>query len=479
MNLNYFLEIDNRKKYEIISHLEEYKSTYVNTSMIREINSISKFKLNQYINELNDEIQDIDELSSIVIQEDDEIRVYNIDAFLVKKLRLIYLERSPIYNLFVEIVNGKLSPTEYANKYFVSRSIAYSYKKQLVPILSEANLSYERNELIGNEQDIRNLIFSIYFEFFNGIKSPFNEEEDRKISGMLDNISAYFQLNLTTTRKLQLTFYLGIVMKRISRDCYIPTLSSPFFCISNSLEFMGLSKLITDPSGYLNSEGQYLFLFLYCQDILSVREKKVKLLVKNDTQYLIDIFFNSLEVEVGMKNKFNKEAIDLFEQQILKINIKNKFFYTSIETFSSVHSFLFFIESYPSVIIPLKETVDSYARKEKIDDVMLKTRIYYDYLFAFLSVVPANTLEKKIYICVDFSHGPNYTKFIAEQISEFKSLNVEIQYRVTARTHLFISDFSLSNVMCEQIIWKNPPTADDWEDFGNTIVKIKQERLNK
>ncbi|MCH3669794.1 M protein trans-acting positive regulator, partial [Enterococcus faecium] len=54
-----------------------------------------------------------------------------------------------------------------------------------------------------------------------------------------------------------------------------------------------------------------------------------------------------------------------------------------------------------------------------------------------------------------------------------------IESRITSRTNIYLSDCLLEKFNKEQIIWKNPPTPDDWEYFGNTIIREKNRHLTE
>ncbi len=68
---------------------------------------------------------------------------------------------------------------------------------------------------------------------------------------------------------------------------------------------------------------------------------------------------------------------------------------------------------------------------------------------------------------------------IISQVKEFKNYNIVIESRITSRTDIYLSDCLLEKFNKEQIIWKNPPTPDDWEYFGNTIIREKNRHLTE
>ena len=82
-----------------------------------------------------------------------------------------------------------------------------------------------------------------------------------------------------------------------------------------------------------------------------------------------------------------------------------------------------------------------------------------------------------MYVCVDFSLGEQYSHYISSQIKRFKNFNIILEDRFSSRTDLFLSDCLINKIGVEQIIWKNPPSSDDWEDFGNKIIHIKRKKI--
>ncbi|WP_229564174.1 hypothetical protein [Pediococcus pentosaceus] len=58
--------------------------------------------------------------------------------------------------------------------------------------------------------------------------------------------------------------------------------------------------------------------------------------------------------------------------------------------------------------------------------------------------------------------------------NNLRPLNIEISKRLEDDTDIFLSDQRFYDVDCEQMIWESPPLAEDWEQLGDLIVKIKQ-----
>ncbi|WP_234417844.1 hypothetical protein [Pediococcus pentosaceus] len=112
-------------------------------------------------------------------------------------------------------------------------------------------------------------------------------------------------------------------------------------------------------------------------------------------------------------------------------------------------------------------------RKLRLDKDTL-TQLYYTYMLILLEHLPVQLVSSVVKITVDFSNGKVFTKYITSQLQQFAPLNIEISKRLEDDTDIFLSDQRFYDVDCEQMIWESPPLAEDWEQLGDLIVKIKQ-----
>lgn len=474
---NFFKDLD-REKFKILKLLEERKSTYTTFSFLMEQLGLSKFKLTQYLDVLNQDICKLNQRSKIEIINNNEIQVYGIDYLLVKKIRLMYLNESDIWGLFNSAFIEEISSGEYARTHFISRSNSYSQRNRLVKILKEKGISYQRNKLIGSEKEIRNFIFSVYFEVFNGLESPFPESIVSQIIKITGRLVSSLSLRLTPIRRIKLYFFIGVWITRISHGHNLiePMISVDVF---NSDQIRVISKDLSLVISH--DEWKWLFSFLYCEELLLLDEK-----VNNNIQLFEELNSCGMaeKVVTTIFRNFTFEELDFSRQSYIKkltrklsvINLKNRLFYQGTDTFISDDTFLYFSENFPSLLRSINSIIEEFAKEQRIKNSGMLRRIYYDYLLAVLNIFPVSKLTTAVYVCVEFSHGSDYTKYVTTQIEEFRHINIVIQTNVTAKTDLYISDFALPEIKCKQIIWKNPPTPEDWEVFGDTVIWIKHSK---
>lgn len=103
--------------------------------------------------------------------------------------------------------------------------------------------------------------------------------------------------------------------------------------------------------------------------------------------------------------------------------------------------------------------------------------IYYDYMFACIQNIPLEILKDRVHVCVDFSQGKLYKQYMQKMVNCFNNLNIEVQSTIDENTDLYLSDFYSGELTCAQLIWKNPPTVLNWQQFGDLVVSIKKEKL--
>ena len=82
-------------------------------------------------------------------------------------------------------------------------------------------------------------------------------------------------------------------------------------------------------------------------------------------------------------------------------------------------------------------------------------------------------MEEPIYVCIDFSHGKSYNDYIRMMLLTLKSMHIVYEESISSMTQIYLSDFALEELICEQMIWKRPPTPDDWEEFGELLLKVR------
>lgn len=474
------LEKEDSYLFRILRWLELKKNTYIHINELCEVFSISKFKAKQFIYQLQELLEFEGYNTTIFFYDSGEIEVNNLETLLVKKVLLQLAERSLVFKLYRSIFEEEKSLSEFREMEFISKTKSYELKKELEQLVQHESWKIEKNTITGDELQLRKAAYAVYYEIFGGIKYPFELIIQEKVMRIIDEICSLFSIHLTKTNEIKLFYFLSVMSTRLENNHFINESYHETFQVEvelisdNPLEkFYG-----TKNHDLLTSEWKLLLLFMYTEEILiNIEYPHFRFYFKEPLMDVINKHTDEIFVAVRKDSLLDEEYQELKEQfrkSILRTHLNLALFYYSLESFTLENSFFFFEETYPLVTRIVPEIINT-TFKDRLDN-RAKVRIYYDYLFAFLRIVPVNLVEETIYVCVDFSQGFSYTTFIIEQILQFKNLNIEIQDRVTAKTELFISDLAVSTIGCKQIIWKKPPTSEDWKLFGDFIVEIKNRK---
>ncbi|WP_253296088.1 hypothetical protein [Enterococcus raffinosus] len=93
-----------------------------------------------------------------------------------------------------------------------------------------------------------------------------------------------------------------------------------------------------------------------------------------------------------------------------------------------------------------------------------------------ITKIPVEKLEEPIFIYIDFSHGTSYNDYIRSMLLTLRSMHIVYEEKLSNRTQIYLSDFAIEGLPCEQMIWKRPPTPDDWGELGTLLLTVKGEQ---
>lgn len=470
MNFNYLLTEDDRYQYYILQYLELNKTGYISVELVCEFSGLSKFKVKKYLNNLNHDLTELGCVEAVKVQDNNEVTVKQLNTLIVKKIRLAYLQRSGIYLLLQNALTKNLGIEAFAKEHFYSKSYTYALKKELTKILKEYGIEYRSNELCGDEIVVRNFLYTIYYDFFNGLSQPFDTATVQLIEQLKKQLIRHYEPTLSLVRTAKLQLFLGVLIQRVQRQHSIPIEAFADDLIDGCQFPIGqiIKQSLTATTD--QTERDYILTFLFAENMTQTYFGKTKLkrfkTIKQGTCQITDAIMQALTLPVEVKKTLRA--------QLLSVNLRLALFYAEVSTFTSERQINFFQESYPTSSHVVLNHLSEFMQTATVDP-RLKISFFYHYLFAIVESVPYQILNPEIHICVDFSSGQAYTHYIEKQIMGFKNLNIILEKNITQKTQLFVSDFAQDTLRINQIIWKNPPSTDDWGDFGDLMVQIKKE----
>lgn len=150
--------------------------------------------------------------------------------------------------------------------------------------LAEFGLKLSKGRIIGKEITIRNLLFSVLFEVYNGIEGPFHFETNQQVKRVYDYLVYTFNLKMHKTRQVKLELLIGIVLCRIRFKSHLDK-SELFFKFTEGKDLQ-LEQAITVLTELLDikdhtrqhSEISYIFGFINMEELgempVEIVEKK-------------------------------------------------------------------------------------------------------------------------------------------------------------------------------------------------------------
>lgn len=479
--------LDKNDRYEllILKVLESKNEQFLTIEKLCEILEVSRYKFDSYVRDLNEQLAERD--NSIVIQPDGTIIWQELTTNDLEYFRYVFAKRSLKFGLLHYIVEGNHSMREFAQKVSISLPQAYLLRKELDLFLNQFDISLEKMALKHpDEYVIRNTLFDIYFFFFNGYELPFKESLIKEVKELEQSLKASLNSRFSKVKLIKLRIFFSIQLCRVKTEYPLTKMNSQ---IINELSWNLLREQFDDYFvEFLNhlfeeaiSSGEVTWTLLFIK--LNVIENYSELSTLSQENQDIAIFkanFYQVAKEI-MSEELPILTLKEHEERLIGIFLNWLVFSNNPMTFIEEYQVGYFQEMYPSFHEVSYQFVDRYCR-----DILATTmtpnqlvKYYYDLVFFLIKVIPLDEVEPSIYICVDFSHGDSYNEFIKRNIENYKDLNVKIQAVHDAKTDIYMSDFYLPKLVPREIIWRNPPTKNDWGHFADMVLKIKGEKSEK
>ena len=482
METERLLDEEDRFKLLILQYLEIEKNNYIHVSKLYELTGLTKFRMDNLLSDLSTDLLIFSENPRILIDLEGIVETKNLSLKIVKKIKLEYLERSTNFALLKDMLTTQSSIEVFSKKNHLSKSQVYIKRKNLKVFLSQLGVKLKKNAFVGDEVTIRNILFSIFYDVYNGITFPFPEE----IYGLSNKLIAHYEhwlnLKMRNSEKTKLRLIIGISFYRAGnsftdkifflKEKKIESFSH--YPISIFSEFGQFThETIIDEIHYilsyivLNIEGTYPE-DLVAEEVNAAFEEADRFSEEITNQILSGLHFSKKLTE----DQINK-MIQTYRTLIKKSNRNRFLFDVDIRSFYFESSTQFFMETYPYITKVIRESINKTIVRWNSKRNLKSVQLFFDYIFILFSVCPVKYLEQPVYVCIDFTLGVYYNEYIRKQIEGFKQFNLYIVDKLNADTNIYISDCMIENLNIEQIIWKSPPTADDWEEFGNKVIEAK------
>jgi hypothetical protein len=407
----------------------------------------------------------------------ENIKIFNEDILLLKSNYFKQTLKSKMFDL-LSFENKKLK--DFSRENFLGMTKTYNLRSSIKEILEQYDITIKENKLVGDEGNIRQLIFNVYYYFFNGIEYPFDEETQQKCHKLIYFLEINENIHLTLTQRTKIEFYLSIAILRQNKHYFINKKNGNFSLDTIYKLKKFFMKELDIPEEQVLNEISDFYLFLRINrmvdmDYFEVNMEDNDLLVK-----LNHLFFQELSRTLKLDTEKRLIIEKKMRSNITAIHEKILFFANISNTFIDEEQIAYFQENYFvfhhfSVNFINEKLTGLFPGLDK----EAKVNIYYDYIFELIDNIDIAEIEKPVNVTVDFSNGRTYSNYIAKNIQSLSNLNVEISNTIRSDTQIYISDYYNYKLDTHQVIWKNPPNEYDWEYLVNLIVNLKDVEIEK
>ncbi|MCI1819261.1 helix-turn-helix domain-containing protein [Carnobacterium maltaromaticum] len=490
--LRNLLNREDGKKVSLFRFIEECTQQTASFSAIMHELEISEFVLLRTAENLSKDIElnDLTPHFSLTISRTHKTITLKKDSDAsISMLYIIYIKNSLSYNILVDILNGKfVSMTDFGEFNFVSYSAVHKkiqeVKKELANYQVRLSSKYE---LIGDEIKIMMFFYHLYYPRFNQLNFPFEAKYEKLTQQFIRLFENHLDHSIQETLKTKINFFLSVSLKRINMKKYLtsnarierarytfnhehPLFQMVYEFLEKEYRLLKREALISESESIvaflMGESGVRRTEYSSLEDIVEVQDNLTPLFVH--------------EFEDQFKNKVEKAQHDLLIQELSVLHFKLYYFKKVQPVFGDLLNMEFLEETYADAF---KFCVEFIGRLPDKKEYKLLTSnenfVFHQYLFLIVQIFPSKFFMETIYVCLDFSLGSYYTNIIETNLKSFNFFNIEVTSYVHEKTDLFISDYIYKNIKLPSLVWNMPPTAKDWANVGEFLVRIKNEKAEK
>ncbi|MGX7418598.1 helix-turn-helix domain-containing protein [Carnobacterium gallinarum] len=479
--MEFLLEKADQRKLELFSFLELNQAHSVSLYEIKDALDLSEFLAAKTVSELiaDIEIYDLEEYYSIV-QQDKMITLTKIGKDSINRLIWHYLKDSRRFKLLDYVFKTNyFSLQTFYEKLYMSKTKAFTLKTKISDYLQKHEISLSADyHLIGNEKHIRLFLFQLYFTGFKNYEFPFDSDITKLVEIFEHELTNILIKRPSESQRLKLSYFLAIIFQRLDLGHVIEpvelnyklVIKNEIHLIENQLNLLA-NEFTSLPATNIHNEITFIIDFLISEDYISstyLDKKKAP-----QTSFLTAQFISQIESYFNLK--LDPQLTLLLINELDKIHYRIFYYKQLINVWHSFINQEFLKENYIDfynfcqIFIHQIDIAEESVNIESFENVLL-----YDYIFVLLKYFPTDKILDPIYVTIDFSYGENYNHFIQLTLKNLPFLYIKIENSLSSHTDIYLSDILPSKVDCDYLIWNSPPTASDWEAFGNLIIKIRQ-----
>lgn len=464
------LEKDDYNKFMLFSYMEGTTNQTVTISNIEDRFSLTYFKAVKLVDELMNDFDDLNLEDFFYIEKKKKAYTYSKNGFdSINRLLWIYGRRSlkmSLIDYFLKYEGRSIE--EFSFDYYISLSKAYRIRNEANDFLDSYGFNFLKSKEYS-EKNLRFFLAELYFNIFKEYEEPFDKllvEQANTLLIILKD-TGYIE-DLQGLDFFKLKFYLYVTYLRNQ---------------NSHSDFTDLKELCEISSEKIKMLKEYLKTFLVNHDNI---DDEVLALVNylKVNNLLVDTFIP--EITESLTESFliissYKELVeynDGLQESLTPLFIKSLYFGNQLLDSQFYADLTVFQENYYE-IYQLCLSICANDKFISIFGNQLENKSFLmSMLLKLIHNLPLQLLQVPVRVTIDFSIGKEYNSFISLMVDNLPFSNLVVNNIYSRETDIYLSDILTNKVHSKYIIWNSPPTAKDWEIFGNLVTTIKKEKNN-
>lgn len=481
MKLENLLEKEDKRKIQLVQMLEEAPNLESIHIRLQERLDISTFVYKKTVEELKQELQEF-QLSDFIDLEETEMTLMLKESEQVTSEVLLreYVKDSITYQLLKTILKGELTNLQdFALDNYIGYKTAYNRTKTLKEFLQDHQVDLDRrSNYAGDQQTIRMLLTAVFVSIEQGDDSLVPSTWRDQIHDFIDRIGDRPDLTFTQQQKITLMHYLTVVYYRSQ----VEEAENPW----SEADFRQLQQVMADYLDLKESIARFLQIFLkdhyqeaylyevmlYLMGTQTLNLSNVRL-AESDFLGLKDISFSFVE-EVQDSITLSQNSRERLLIGVATLHYVLKHFPLQSYLIRDKADLQFFHKNYPEFFRITQTFILKHKQENSVPIWQHKVYLFYAYFFVLLDSVPLSDFIGSLTVCVDFSLGSAYNRYLSESMRFFTGLNLNIVGQMQPEVDLLLTDVPLlTKEPVEKVVWLSPPRPVDWENLAKKLIDIR------
>lgn len=230
-------------------------------------------------------------------------------------------------------------------------------------------------------------------------------------------------------------------------------------------------------------EINYLIVFMISEECILFKNRTLLNFLKENEKKIINkiIFdiFKYIGLNFGLKNKEILALKNSIISSTIKSFFKISFFFNLSISISEERELTNLEKCFPRHSSLVLTVINTKEFNEFVKGSQFTwNESYHEILLNMICIIePCFIEKKKLILCVDFSKGDNYTRFLIKKIQSIEGINIKFQKKVNSQTDIFISDTYLDKVNIKNILLRDYPTLEEWKDLEKILVLFYNKKM--